>query len=122
MQINYDTIAVIRNKNSVVKSLVTRDKFSEELAGAIYDYYNYLLVETLAKTRDLAINFEDYAKNEDELLNKLSSFLKIAPSDQKSIFNESLDHSIIREHDPKFGVGINLDHPSDALISEEAVS
>ena len=118
LRVNYSTIVVMRNKKSVVKSLVTRDKFSEELAGAIYDYYNYLLVETLAKTRDLAINFEDYAKNEDELLNKLSSFLKIAPSDQTSIFNESLDHSALREHDPKFGAGINLDYPSPALISE----
>ena len=70
---------MIRNKKSVIKSLVTRDKFSEELAGAIYDYYNYSLVETLSETEALAINFEDYAKNEVELSNMLSAFLKIPP-------------------------------------------
>ena len=29
-----------------------------------------------------------------------------------------MDHSALREHDPKFGAGINLDYPSPALISE----
>ena len=85
LRVNFSTIVVMRNKKSVVKSLVTRDKFSEELAGAIYDYYNYSLVETLSEAEALAINFEDMRKNEVELSNMLSSFLKIAPSDQTSI-------------------------------------
>lgn len=107
-------IAIVRNRKSVIKSLINRDGFSKELAEELYNYYNFNLIKSTQNHNCLFLNYEDFIKNEQLVIKKIQNYIGCELTSIDPKFNLNLNNSNINKCDNIFGIK-NINHPSKNL-------
>lgn len=90
-------IRIIRDRESVIKSLVRRDSFTREKAGKLYDKYNSQADHFAEGYENIHINYENLLGEAfKEAVGKIQQFLRIEKklsSIAKNVIDPKLDHS-----------------------------